>query len=61
MRGNEIKENLNGIRKRIDLVREGRPVRLVAVSKTKPAEDLMAAYEAGQRHFGENVNEWILI
>lgn len=28
--------------------------RLVAVSKTKPAEDVVEAYEAGQRHFGEN-------
>lgn len=27
---------------------------LVAVSKTKPVSDLMEAYEAGQRHFGEN-------
>ncbi len=27
---------------------------LVAVSKTKPVEDLMAAYNAGQRIFGEN-------
>lgn len=27
---------------------------LVAVSKTKPKEDLMEAYEAGQRDFGEN-------
>ncbi|MGB1383819.1 MAG: YggS family pyridoxal phosphate-dependent enzyme [Flavobacteriales bacterium] len=32
----------------------GREVVLVAVSKTKPDEDLMAAYEAGQRDFGEN-------
>lgn len=32
----------------------GRDVTLVAVSKTKPDEDLMAAYEAGQRDFGEN-------
>jgi hypothetical protein len=30
------------------------PVRLVAVSKMKPAEDLQEAYKAGQRHFGEN-------
>ena len=30
------------------------PVRLVAVSKTKPLEDLQEAYDAGQRHFGEN-------
>ncbi len=27
---------------------------LVAVSKTKPAEDIMALYKAGQRAFGEN-------
>lgn len=30
------------------------PVRLVAVSKTKPPEDILKAYECGQRHFGEN-------
>lgn len=29
-------------------------VTLLAVSKTKPAEDIAAAYRAGQRHFGEN-------
>ena len=29
-------------------------VRLVAVSKTKPIEDIVEAYNAGQRHFGEN-------
>ncbi len=29
-------------------------VRLVAVSKTKPVEDILAAYNAGQRIFGEN-------
>ena len=28
--------------------------KLIAVSKTKPNEDLLAAYEAGQRAFGEN-------
>jgi pyridoxal phosphate enzyme (YggS family) len=27
---------------------------LVAVSKTKPVSDLFEAYQAGQRHFGEN-------
>ena len=33
---------------------------MVAVSKTKPVEDLQAAYEAGQRHFGENyVDEFV--
>ena len=29
-------------------------VTLVAVSKTKPVDDLMEAYHAGQRIFGEN-------
>jgi len=29
-------------------------VQLIAVSKTKPNEDLLVAYEANQRHFGEN-------
>ena len=28
--------------------------RVVAVSKTKPIEAIREAYEAGQRHFGEN-------
>lgn len=32
-----------------------RPIpRLVAVSKTKPSEDITPLYNAGQRHFGEN-------
>jgi len=31
-----------------------RPPTLVAVSKFKPAEDLRACYDAGQRDFGEN-------
>ena len=29
-------------------------VTLVAVSKTKPVEDIQAAYDAGHRDFGEN-------
>ncbi|PRX42985.1 YggS family pyridoxal phosphate-dependent enzyme [Salegentibacter salegens] len=29
-------------------------ITLVAISKTKPIEDLVEAYEAGQRQFGEN-------
>lgn len=28
--------------------------RLVAVTKTKPVGDIVEAYNAGQRHFGEN-------
>ncbi len=46
---NSIQENLQNINKSIP---EG--VTLVAVSKTKPIADLMLAYDAGQRVFGEN-------
>ena len=44
------------IRDNIRHIRESIPdhVRLVAVSKTKPASDIMKAYDAGQRIFGEN-------
>ncbi len=44
------------IKDNLETVRESIPsgVLLVAVSKTKPVEDLMEAYEAGQRVFGEN-------
>ncbi|MBR1793053.1 MAG: YggS family pyridoxal phosphate-dependent enzyme [Bacteroidales bacterium] len=44
-----IKENLDKIRTTIPA-----GTRLIAVSKTKPVEDLKEAYEAGQRLFGEN-------
>lgn len=33
---------------------EAKHVTLVAVSKTKPVEDILALYELGQRDFGEN-------
>lgn len=33
---------------------QGTPCRLIAVSKTKPAEMILEAYQAGQRLFGEN-------
>lgn len=46
---NDIKKNLLEIKTSIP---EG--VTLVAVSKTKPVSDLMNAYDAGQRIFGEN-------
>jgi pyridoxal phosphate enzyme (YggS family) len=44
------------ISKQLQLVRAEipEPVTLIAVSKTKPLADLQAAYDAGQRHFGEN-------
>ncbi|MFN3942643.1 MAG: YggS family pyridoxal phosphate-dependent enzyme [Flavobacterium sp.] len=44
-----IANYLNQIRKQLP-----KSVTLVAVSKTKPLSDLMQAYEAGQRIFGEN-------
>lgn len=44
-----VKDNLIAIKSRLP---EGAV--LVAVSKTKPKEDIMEAYRAGQRHFGEN-------
>ncbi|WP_025664012.1 YggS family pyridoxal phosphate-dependent enzyme [Aquimarina megaterium] len=46
---NDIEKNLHEIKTSIP---EG--VTLVAVSKTKPVSDLMNAYDAGQRIFGEN-------
>ena len=44
------------IAKKLDLIKSGIPqeVILVAVSKTKPNEDIMEAYHKGQRVFGEN-------
>ena len=44
-----IAENLNNIKSQLP-----NHVTLVAVSKTKPVADLMEAYNAGQRIFGEN-------
>ena len=44
-----IKDNLNQIQQTIPS-----HVTLVAVSKTKPVEDLQEAYDAGMRDFGEN-------
>ena len=44
-----IKENLNKLRSNISP-----DITLVAVSKTKPVNDLLVAYHAGQRDFGEN-------
>ncbi len=54
-----IAQSLEKIRNRVTVLehRYGRPagaVRVLAVSKTKPAEAVRAAAEAGQRDFGEN-------
>ena len=44
-----IKENIQEFKSKIP-----ENVTLVAVSKTKPIEDLQEAYDAGQRILGEN-------
>lgn len=54
-----IANNLTLIQQRITLAcqlchRDADSVQLLAVSKTKPAIELRAAYAAGQRDFGEN-------
>src|SRR5688500_19796891 len=54
-----IADRLAGIRSRMDAAarsagRDPSSVRLVAVSKTFPIDAVRAAYEAGQRDFGEN-------
>jgi len=56
-----IEENLNNIKAELP-----ENVALVAVSKTKPVEDIMKAYRAGQRLFGENkvqemVQKWEIL
>jgi len=45
----DISENIKDFKKELP-----DDVTLVAISKTKPIDDLLAAYEAGQRQFGEN-------
>jgi pyridoxal phosphate enzyme (YggS family) len=54
-----ILQNLKRIRSQISQAeqnyhRKPGSVLLLAVSKTKPAKDIAEAYQAGQRHFGEN-------
>ncbi|MFH1130210.1 MAG: YggS family pyridoxal phosphate-dependent enzyme [Pseudomonadota bacterium] len=54
-----LKERISAVKKRIDQAcakvgRDPSLVRLVAVSKKKPAEMIRAAYELGLRDFGEN-------
>ena len=55
----KIRENLQKIHKRIELAatscgRDPATVTLLAVSKTKPADAIRSACEAGQMRFGEN-------
>jgi hypothetical protein len=62
----DISENLAEVQRRIReaCVRSGRSeddVTLIAVSKTKPLEDLQTAYAAGSRNFGENKVQEIVL
>ncbi|KAF5278488.1 hypothetical protein FQA39_LY05977 [Lamprigera yunnana] len=57
----DVKLGIKTVLERIDIISAKRASelssvkpRLVAVSKTKPNELIIQAYEAGQRHFGEN-------
>lgn len=59
MSGQDIAENLKSIQQKIEETakqagRNPHEIRLVAVSKTKPASDILEAITAGHLHFGEN-------
>lgn len=59
MNDKTIIQNIKHVHENMDkaCVRSGRErteVQLIAVSKTKPVSMLLEAYEAGERHFGEN-------
>ncbi len=63
---NEIKQRLKKIKAQIKLAemnanRAAGSVQLLAVSKTKPASDVIIAYQAGQRHFGESYLQEALV
>jgi PLP dependent protein len=52
-RQEHIKSSLNSVLSSVKAASSS-PVRLVAVSKYIPVEDIRTAYDTGQRHFGEN-------
>ena len=61
-RASELRESLNEIRSRVEVAQlsnstHGQATQaatLVAVSKLKPASDILACYKEGQKDFGEN-------
>ncbi len=62
---NTLSERLAQVEERVRAAceragRERAEVRLIAVSKRKPAEDIRAAYALGQRDFGENYMQELL-
>ncbi len=57
--GETIRDRLERVQERVaraalKVGRDPEGITLIAVSKRKPATDIVAAYEVGQRHFGEN-------
>ncbi|ORY33386.1 hypothetical protein BCR39DRAFT_463705 [Naematelia encephala] len=52
-RAQELKDNIEAVQREIQNARST-SCRLVPISKLKPASDIKALYDAGQRHFGEN-------
>lgn len=56
MDSHPVNDNLLAVQAQVDQSAQdaGKEVHLVAVSKTKPDDDLLAAYDSGQRDFGEN-------
>ncbi|KAL5612929.1 hypothetical protein BROUX41_003994 [Berkeleyomyces rouxiae] len=55
-RAAELNAQLQSVQQAITAVAKNRPIRLVAVSKLKPANDILALHEdpTGHEHFGEN-------
>ena len=56
MSASSLQDRLSAVQAKVSeaATQAARKITLVAVSKTKPDEDVMAAYDAGQRDFGEN-------
>ena len=60
-----IEANMEKVSRRIEAAcrasgRDPKEVRLIGVSKTKPVEAMLSAYEAGLRDFGENYVQEVL-
>jgi len=49
-----IAENLKKVKSRIDSVKHGQQVQLIAVSKARSVNEIQQAVDAGQMQFGEN-------
>ncbi|EME41615.1 hypothetical protein DOTSEDRAFT_90415 [Dothistroma septosporum NZE10] len=61
-RAKVLVENLQYVAKKMDAVKGSRNVRLIAVSKLKPATDILAVHESDTRHkdFGENYSDELI-